>query len=165
MNRNVLLLATLTVMGLSLTLSGCKWAKEKIGIKETVSNPDAGTPEKLVYDVVQAGILSRQGKVDEGWELYSKYLHPDEKRPARLRSWRENNFKSLYNKVHLFTTADDTKETVKDSSPEYEIVRRDESDDGTRLKVYVFNEGNEESPTPCKMEKTDDGWRIRDTCL
>ena len=37
--------------------------------------------------------------------------------------------------------------------------------DGSRLKVYVFNEGNKESPTPCKMEKTDDGWRIRDSCL
>lgn len=146
-------------------LPGCQWAKEKIGIKEEVSNPESGSPEQVIFDVIKGAIMYRQGKEEEGWALYSKYLHPDEKNPQRLKSWKQNNFLATVRKVHLFTKAQDTKESVKDSDPTFEIARREESGEGKKLKVFVVNEGNDESPTPCKLVLTGDGWRIRDTCL
>ncbi len=168
MNRQLIIILGVIAVAMTLSLSGCKWAKEKMGITEEVSNPEAGTPEKVVFEVIKAAILYRQGKQEEGWKLFEKQLHKNEKapdNPVRGGHWKNGNFLETVKKVHLFTTAADDKSTVKDSDPTYEIVRRDESDDGKRLKIYVANEGNQESPTPCKMELTDEGWRIRDTCL
>ena len=168
MRRELFIALVGAVIAMSLTLSGCRWAKEKMGIAEEVTSPEAGTPEKVVYDVIKAAIMFRQGKKADGWKLFEKQLHPDEKapnNPVRGGHWKTGNFLNTVKKVHLFTTASDDKGSVKDSDPTYAIARRDESDDGKRLKIYVVNEGNEESPTPCKMELTDDGWKIRDTCL
>ena len=165
MARRVIILFVGFVFATSLGLTGCKWAKEKMGIKEEVSNPEPGTPEKVIYDVIESAILFRQGKEDEGWKLFKKHLHPDETNPARLKSWKQNNYLATVRKVHLFTKAEDDKATVKDSDPTYEISRREESGEGKKMKIFVVNEGNEESPTPCKMALTDDGWKIRDTCL
>jgi hypothetical protein len=165
MKRNIILAALLLIFTAGSSLSGCKAVKEKLGITEEISSPSEGSPEFVVYEVVKAGILFRKGKKDEAWKLYKKHLHTDERSTASLKNWKENHFTSMVKKVHLYTVAADDKSSVKDSDPTYAISRREESDDGSRMKIFVVNEGNADSPTPCKLKKDGDKWGITHMCL
>jgi hypothetical protein len=165
MKRNIILLAIALVFAAVVSLSGCKAVKEKLGITEEISSPSEGSPEFVVYQVVKAGILFRKGKKDEAWKLYKKYLHTEERSSASLKNWKENHFTSMVKKVHLYTVAADDKASVKGSDPTYAISRREENEDGSRMKIFVVNEGNADSPTPCKLKKDGDKWRINHMCL
>jgi len=149
-----------------LVLTSCQACKKKLGITTTIDNPEKGTPEYVVYKVIEAAI---KAKTDEkaGWKLYKKQLHPSEVKAGlvSLKAWRQFRFTTLTRKVHLFTKAEDSGSNVKDSSPVYESAYKEVSDNEKRVKVFVANEGNPEQPTPCKLERTEDGWGVVDGCL
>lgn len=146
-----------------LTLNGCGTFKEKLGITTEVTQPEEGTPEYVVFQVIKAAIKAKKDE-KAGWQDFVKQLHPEERANlVQKKTWREFRFTALVRKVHLFTMAEDDAKSVSEAA--FEIVRVQEVGNGNIVKVFVKNEGNPESPTPCKLEKTENGWGVIDTCL
>ena len=166
MNRLLAFALAGLLVSSALVFTSCQACKKKLGITTTIENPEKGTPEYVIYKVIEAAI---KAKTDEqaGWKLYKKQLHPNEVKAglAAVKTWRQFRLTTLTRKVHLFTKAEDNGKNVKDSSPVYETAYKEVSENEQRVKVFVVNEGNPEQPTPCKLERTADGWGVVDTCL
>ena len=151
------------------SLSGCKWIKEKAGITTTVSDPDPDSPEYVVYQVLKAAIVSYKDNEKAGWLMYKKLLHSRETSAgnAQLRAWREMRWATMRRKAYLFTKDKDTKDTIKDSSPTFEIAKTQEKANGKVIKIFVTNEMSD-MPTPCEVKrdpKQGDKWKIVTQCL
>jgi hypothetical protein len=84
-----------------LTLNGCGTFKEKLGITTEVTQPEEGTPEYVVFQVIKAAIKAKKDE-KAGWEDFVKQLHPEERANlVQKKTWREFRFTTLVRKVHL----------------------------------------------------------------
>lgn len=149
--RPIITLAIALIVGLALTTGACRTIKNKLGIAETVTDPAEGTPEKVIQDVLKAGL---EKDADTGWRMFAKLLHSDQRTPAALEQWRSFNYQALRKKVELF---------VKDREQvSYGIERVDEELDGS-LTFFLTN-SKSDMPTPCnvvKDEKQNGEWRVK----
>jgi hypothetical protein len=166
MNRLLAFALAGLLISSAFVFTGCQAVKKKLGITTTIDNPEKGTPEYVVYKVIEAAIKAKSDEM-AGWRLYKKQLHPAEVKAGlqSLKTWRQFRFTTLTRKVHLFTKAEDNGSNVKDSSPVYESAYKEVSENEKRVKVFVANEGNPDQPTPCKLERTAEGWGVVDGCL
>jgi hypothetical protein len=84
-----------------------------------------------------------------------------------MKTWREFRFPALRRKVHLFTTRQDDRDTIRQSPPDFTVARKEWLVEGKRLKVFVVNQRNVNTPTPCRLEKEEGKheWGVIDSCL
>lgn len=151
MTRRRLAWLVVAVMALALAAGGCRFVKTKIGLGDQVVDPGAGTPEKVIQDVLRAGLEKDEEKA---WLMYSKLLESEQVSPASLQNWRQFKLGSLRKKVELYL---DDKEKVS-----YTIDRQVEEEDGS-LTIFLRNLKSD-MPTPCtvmKDPKANNEWRIK----
>lgn len=150
MRVRILMVALTLTLALGAT-SGCKQVRRMLGITTTIDNPDDGTPEALVRDVIAAALMADETK---GWEAFRKLLHSDQLRSGvSEKSWRTMNFPALRRKVRLYLE--------DDSTPIYELAYAEEVAP-TSVKLFVANEKSE-VPTPCTLKPDAEqggAWRI-----
>lgn len=143
--------AVTLLVALALTTGACRTIKNKLGISETVTDPAEGTPEKVIQDVLRAGL---EKDPETGWKMFAKLLHSDQRTSAALQQWRAFNYQALRKKVELFIQDRD--------KVSYAIERVDEEDDGS-LTFFLSN-SKSDMPTPCNViqdEKQGGEWKVK----
>ena len=150
MRTRILITALLLTVTLGAT-SGCQQVRRMLGITTTIDNPDAGTPEALVRDVLAAAIESDESK---GWEAYRKLLHSEQLLSGSSeKAWRTMNYPALRRKARLYLE--------DDGVPIYELAYTEEVAPSS-VKIFVSNEKSE-IPTPCTLKPDANhggAWRI-----
>ena len=151
MRRTATPIAVLAVLALALTLGACQFLKEKVGIHTTISDPERGSAEAVLQDMLRAGLEKSQEK---GWTRYKKLLHSDLKHAGSLKHLRENNYPSFRRKAKYYVT--------DEATVSFEIVRIDERSDDKRT-FYLYSTKTPD-PTPCTLQKdpkSRDQWKIK----
>ncbi len=146
----------------AVSLSGCQLVRKKLGITTSVSDPDEGTPEAVVHEVMKAAMLD---DAEKGFRAIKKLFHHKiTSSKGDLRNWKNLYWpKNTRKKVRKGLFFDDDDEVV------WQFAYKE--GDGTTtvpLQLYVFNEGNPDLPTPCTLaqdDKADGEWRISGQCL
>jgi len=134
---------------------GCQKVKSKLGIGDTITKPDPGTPEKLIQDVLSAATASDE---EEGWERFYPLLHTDEvDSPGAMNDWRSSKFPTIRRKADYLLS--------DRSALIFDVMDRRE--EGKSLKIYVKN-SQSDSPTPCKLRQDPlqgNAWRVFNSCF
>jgi hypothetical protein len=149
------------VITLAVSMSGCQMIRKKTGITTTVTDPEEGTPEELIQKVMEAAMLD---DTEKGFRKMKKLFHHKiTSSKGDMRNWKDLYWpKNTRKKVRKGLFFEDDDEVV------WKFAYME--GDGTNthpLKVYVYNEGNPDLPTPCTM--ANDGksgeWRVSGQCL
>ncbi len=144
----------LVLVLLALVAPGCRSIKAKLGIGELVTNPDSGSPEKLVQDVLRAA----KAPEEAGWESFAVLLHSEETTsPVALQTWREMKWPAIRKKVDLLL--------VDKAAVTFKVMDRRE--EGKSLVLLVANSGSD-MPTPCRLQPDPaqgGAWRIFNSCF
>ena len=135
--------------------SGCQALKNRLGIGVTVSNPDAGTPEKVVQDVLKAAMMPDE---QESWIAFAELLHSDEvASPAAMNEWETMRFPAIRRKARYL---------LKDPSALPYVVMEKRTE-GQNLKVFVQN-SQSDMATPCGLRRDPargNAWRVFNACF
>lgn len=143
----------LALIVLAMALGGCQRVKSKLGIGDTITDPEPGSPEKVVQEVLRA---ARNGDEEAGWEQFQPLLHPEETElQSSLNNWREFKYRGIRKKVNLL---------LKDpATMTFEVMDRRE--EGKTLVVMVENSGSD-LPTPCRLKPDAQGrWKVFNSCF
>lgn len=149
------LMIGLVVLGNVFLSTSCQKIKTKLGIGDTITNPEPGSPEKVLQDVLRSALEPDEEK---GWLLFVSLLHSDETElPSTISNWRQNKYPAIRRKVGYL---------VKDKSTvEYKIM--DRRDLGKSLKYFVENIASD-MPTPCEVRqdpKQGNAWKVFNSCF
>ncbi len=155
MRARLLLVAALLASVAVAGVAGCQKIKSRLGIAETVSNPEPGTPEKVIQDVLKAAAMADEA---DGWEAFSSLLHSEEtSSPAAMNEWQTMRFPTIRRKVGYL---------LEDRSAAiYKLM--DKREDGRNVKVFVKN-SQSEMPTPCTLRQDPEAgnaWRVFNACF
>jgi len=138
-----------------LVAGGCQRIKTKLGIGETITNPEPGSPEKVIQDVLRAAKVVDE---EEGWQQFSALLHSDETElPSSLNAWREFKYRAIRKKAD-YLLLDKVAFTFK---------VMDRRDDGKSLRIFVANSASD-TPTPCILRQDPaqgNAWRVWSSCF
>lgn len=154
-SRMVLATGLCAALALALSLGSCQKVKMKLGIGDKVTNPDPGTPEALIQEVLRAASNPDE---EAGWERFSSLLHSAEiDSPVAMNDWRNMKFPAIRKKAALL---------IEDkTSFSYTVMdRREES---PSLLLFVKSTGSD-LPTPCKMRQdpsAGNAWRVFNSCF
>lgn len=147
------------VTGLSLVLAlsfgGCQKVKMKLGIGDKVTNPDPGTPEAIVQEVLRAASNPDE---EAGWERFSALLHSAElDSPVAMNDWRNMKFPAIRKKAAYL---------IEDKNTMAYVVM-DRREEPPSLILMVKN-SQSDLPTPCKLRQDPSGgnaWRVFNSCF
>ena len=161
MRRHLIMIARVAVMlFIASSLSGCQMVRKKFGIVTEVQDPAEDSPEWVVQQVMEAAMIEDD---DKAWRAMRKHLHSKIKSSkADMKNWKSMYFpKNTRLKVRkgLFFE--------NDNKPIWKFAYKEETVDD-RLRIFVYNEGNPDLPTPCMLAidaKNNDEWRVIDQCL
>ena len=142
------------------TLTGCQLVRKKFGIMTEVVDPEEDTPEWVVQQVMEAAMVEDDEKA---WRAMRKHLHSKIKSSkADMKNWKSMYFpKNTRLKVRKGLFFENDKKVI------WKFAYKEETEDN-RLRVFVYNEGNPELPSPCMLAqdaKNNDEWRVIDQCL
>ena len=141
----------------AVSAAGCQKIKTKLGMGDTITNPDAGSPEKVVQDVLKAAKMADE---EQGWEKFVGLLHSEEtEMPASLSAWRDMKFRAIRKKVDYLLS--------DKASFSYKVMDRRDAEDGKTVQIFVENTGSD-MPTPCrlKMDKVqNNAWKVSGACF
>lgn len=148
-------LVALIALGAVLAASGCQKVKTRLGIGETITNPDPGTPEKTIQDVLKAARAADEG---EGWQVFSSLLHSQEtSSPSAMNEWQTMRFPTIRRKVDYLL--------LDKSALIYKLM--DAREDGKDMKIFVAN-SRSDMPTPCTLRRDPEqgnAWRVFNSCF
>lgn len=138
-----------------VSMPGCRMVKMKLGLGETVTNPDPGTPERVIQDVLRA---ASNPDPDAGWAAFEGLLHSDETSSNRaLQEWRQTKFDTIRRKVSGL---------IEDpATHSYKMMDYREVSGG--VQIFVKNESSE-VPTPCRLKPDPavrGAWRVFNACF
>lgn len=143
------------VLALVLGLPGCQAVKNRLGIGVTVSNPDAGTPEKVIQEVLRTAMMP---DAQDGWVAFASLLHSEEiASPAGMNEWETMRFPTLRRKASYL---------LKDKTALTYVVMEKRTE-GNTLKVFVQNQQSD-MPTPCTLKRdpvNGNAWRVFNACF
>jgi len=150
---------TTAVLALTLMVvvvgTGCQSLKNRLGIGVTISNPDAGTPEKVIQDVLKAATMPDP---QDSWLAFSSLVHSEEvASPAAMNEWETMRFPALRRKAPYL---------LKDASA-LTYVLMEKRTEGPNLKVFVQN-SQSDMPTPCTLRRDPaqgNAWRVFNACF
>ena len=135
--------------------TGCQALKNRLGIGVTVSNPDAGTPEQVLQELLKAAMMPDE---QESWIAFSALLHSDEvASPAAMNEWETMRFPSIRRKAANL---------LKDASALTYVVMEKRTE-GQNLKIFVQN-SQSDMPTPCTLRRDPsrgNAWRVFNSCF
>lgn len=135
--------------------SECKKLKMKLGIGYLIENPAAGTPEKVLQDVLRAISIEN---VESSWEEFVPLLHSSEKElPSSISNWRQFKFVSMRKKVDYLI--------IDKSKYSYKLL--DSREEGESLILFVENKMSD-MPTPCRFRLDPlqgNQWKIFNSCF
>lgn len=135
--------------------TGCQSLKNRLGIGVTVSNPDAGTPEKVLQDVLKAATMPDD---QEAWIAFAELLHSEElASPAAMNEWETMRFPALRRKARYL---------LKDASALTYVVMEKRTE-GNNLKVFVQN-SQSDMATPCSLRRDparNNAWKVFNACF
>lgn len=150
MKRSLVLL--LAVLSLAVPLAGCKMIS-KMMPASTIDNPSEGSPEWVVYRVIEAGQVADDEK---SWQQVRPYLHSS----VTALATSENNFLNLNwaafrRKIRLFTP--------DDAKPVYKLDYTQDDVDDKELRLFVVNEGSDQ-PSPFRVVRdgaSNNEWKVK----
>jgi hypothetical protein len=149
MRRLALVLAVVVAAGI-----GCQKLKVKLGLGDLITNPEPGTPEKVLQDVLKA---AREPDEERGWEQFTNLLHGEETTPASLQAWREMKYPAIRKKVDAL---------LKDrAAATFKVMDRRE--EGRSIQLYLDN-SQSDVPTPCRLRQDparSNAWRVFGACF
>lgn len=152
--RRLLGIAPLLLL-VSLSIPSCRMIKMKLGIGDKVTNPDQGTPEYVVQQVLKAASMPDE---EEGWERFSALLHSEElDSPVAMNDWRNMRFPAIRRKVDY----------LLEDKASYSFVVMDRREEPPSLLIYLKNKASE-LPTPCKLRRdpaAGNNWRVFNACF
>lgn len=133
----------------------CQKLKFKLGIGDLITNPDPGTVEKVIQDVLRA---AKEPDEARGWEMFTALLHSEETTsPASLQAWREMKFPAIRKKVDFL---------LKDrAATSFKVMDRRE--EGRSILIFVENSSSD-VPTPCRLRQDPsqaNAWRVFNACF
>lgn len=145
----------LVFVAATFALGGCQKIKTRLGIGDLVTDPEPGSPERVLQDVLRA---AKTADEEAGWQQFVKLLHSEESDgPAVLNNWREFKFRGIRKKVDLL---------LKDKSlTSFKIM--DRRDDGKTLVILVENSASD-MPTPCRLKldpAQGNAWKVFNSCF
>jgi hypothetical protein len=156
MTRKTLFAIVLVAVAVA-SATGCQKIKTRLGIADTITNPEPGTPEKTVQDVLRVAKIADE---EEAWQKFVPLLHSAEtESPASLSNWREFKFRSIRKKADYLLTDKNTYE--------YKVIDRRDDIDGKTMRIFVVN-AQSDMPTPCKLErdpKQGNYWKLSGACF
>ena len=150
-------LLTFVAIGLVLAAgaAGCQTIRSKIGLATTIKNPDPGTPEKVLQDVLKAASNPNE---EEGWVQFTGLLHTEEvSLPGLLSGWRSMKYPAIRKKASYFIT--------DQATASYDLM--DKREEGRSLMLYVRN-SQSDMPTPCKFRQDPaqgNAWKVFNSCF
>ena len=151
--RHLLLIVALAgLLAIGFAGASCKKIKHGLGIGTTVSEAEEGTPEGTLHQAMTAAL---DKDAERGWRAFRKLLHSEEHNNIALRDWETLRFKRMRKQVHLYVSSEDP--------VTFEVRRIEERPNGAQ-RVFIYNSGNPENPTPCQLlidEKQGGRWRIK----
>lgn len=140
---------------LALSVAACQMVKMKLGIGAKVTNPEPGTPEATVQDVLRAASNPDEEK---GWEHFATLLHSAEiDSPVAMTDWRNLKFPAIRKKVSYL---------VEDPASMAYVVM-DRREEPPSLSLFVKN-SQSDLPTPCKLRQdpaAGNAWRVFNSCF
>jgi len=156
MTRRTLFIVAIVTLAVA-SAAGCQKVKTRLGIADTITNPDPGTPEKTIQDVLRVAKIADE---EDAWQKFVPLLHSSEaESPASLSSWREFKFRAIRKKADYLIT---DKNTFS-----YKVIDRRDDIDGKTRRIFVVN-AQSDMPTPCKLErdpKANDYWKLTGSCF
>jgi len=151
--RAVLIPGLIAVLGVSA--GSCQKVKMKLGIGDKVTNPDPGTPEAVIQDVLRA---ASDPDEEAGWERFSALLHSAEHdSPVALNDWRTMKFPAIRKKAGY----------LLDDRSAFSFVIMDRREEPPSLILLVKN-SQSDLPTPCKLRpdpNANNAWRVFNACF
>ncbi len=143
------------VMAILLVVPGCRMVKMKLGLGESITNPDPGTPERVIQQVLKAALNPDK---DAGWEAFEALLHSEETSSnLALQEWSETKFDTIRRKAAFL---------VKDQKTvAYQMMDFREDDKG--VQIFVKSSASE-MPTPCRLRPdpaAGGAWRVFNACF
>lgn len=143
------------LVAVALAAGGCQRLKTKLGIGEKITNPDPGSPEKVLQDVLKA---AKNPDEEEGWQMFVQLLHSEEVAlPSTLNDWRTMRYPAIRRKVDYF---------LQDKIA-YTYTLMDRREEGRSLSLYIENTASD-TPTPCRFRQDPaqgNAWKIFNNCL
>jgi len=143
------------ILALGLLMPGCQAVKNRLGIGVTISNPDPGTPEKAVQDVLSAAMMPED---QDAWMAFASLLHSEEvASPAAMNEWETMRFPALRRKAPYL---------LKDRTAHSYVVMEKRTE-GNNLKIFVQNQQSD-LPTPCTLRRdpvNGNAWRVFNACF
>ena len=135
--------------------AGCQKLKTSLGLGERISNPEAGTPESAIQQVMKAARMKDEA---EGWQTFANLLHSAESAsPAAMNEWQTMRFPTIRRKVDLL---------LEDRSA---LIYRlmDKREEGKNLRIFVKN-SQSDMPTPCTLRQDperNNAWLVFGSCF
>ncbi len=153
--KRVLAAALSVSLALALSVGACQKVKMKLGIGDRVTNPEPGTPEAVVQEVLRSAADPDE---EAGWERFSALLHSAEvDSPVAMNDWRGMKFPAIRKKVaHL----------IEDRNS-FSYVVMDRREEPPSLLLMVKN-AQSDLPTPCKLRQdpaAGNAWRVFNACF
>jgi hypothetical protein len=135
--------------------AGCQKIRIRLGLGEVVTNPDPGTPEKLIQEVFKA---ARMADESDAWQAFAFLLHSREvSSPAAMNEWQTIRFPALQRKSGYLL--------LDKSSLSYKLI--DKQGEGPEMRVFVAN-SQSDMPTPCTLRQDPtqgNAWRVFNACF
>lgn len=152
MSRITMICAALAVL---VVAPGCRTVKMAAGLGETVTQPDPGTPERIVQEVLKAASNPDR---DTGWAAFEALLHSEESDSQRaLQEWRDTKFDTIRRKAPSL---------VQDpASFAYKMM--DYRKEGDTVQIFVRNAASD-MPSPCRLKPDPavrGAWRVFNACF
>lgn len=145
----------LALVILVASVMGCQTLKNRLGIGVTISNPDVGTPEKVIQEVLRAATMPDD---QESWIAFAELLHSEEiASPAAMNEWETMRFPALRRKAQYL---------LKDASA-LTYVLMEKRTEGPNLKIFVQN-SQSDMATPCTLRRDpsrSNAWRVFNACF
>lgn len=147
--------AVVVVTAALLSFPGCRMVKMKLGLGEPITNPDPGTPERVVQDVLRA---ASNPDPEAGWAAFEGLLHSDEITSNRaIQEWRQTKFDTIRRKAGSL---------VEDpATHSYRMMDYREESGG--VQIFVKNKSSD-VPTPCRLKPDPavrGAWRVFNACF
>ena len=149
------IVSLLIVVLLSVSFSSCRTIRLKLGIGYTVENPEPGTPEALMQNVLKVLTIKNPQK---SWSKFLRLLHSHEREGGFINTWKKLKFAHMRKVARYY---------ILDSSSYSFKIKRIREGLGDTFVLYLYSPQTE-VPTPCKFKrdpKNGNEWRVYSSCL
>ena len=150
--RSIRLCLFVIVVLILTSLGGCRKLKNMFGIGDSVVDPEPGTAEAVVRDLLAAGTNQNR---EQGWEDFQRLLHTQELGSRGAMSACQRTYWPGFRRKAEFFVTDPAK-------LEYEILEDRPGETDNYRKIFIRNVASDQAtPIPLKRDPGhQDAWRL-----